>query len=289
MRACARQSFFRKWERCRALAVLRRYSRISGQKSIFQVYAIEKIKASTGRKRQPRKRRPVKFSLCKARSAFFRQTSPLRRPPLLRREAQLSCVVAIDRPARPSALPKRGGRCGISVRPDADGAMTLRASPVHARKTGASTYVSGPPRPPVSAAGPGASRSRRDRSQADPPPSPFDGREDGSHVCAYRSRGRRLRPSRPGFGRWTRDRSLRGPDGGGSLSRPPIPRTSSALRRPLGPTLDEELCDFIEVTTGVARLQRLVARFRAEEETVSLDHRRRLLLMGAPGERDTRP
>ncbi|WP_426215255.1 hypothetical protein [Methylobacterium sp. NFXW15] len=55
----------------------------------------------------------------------------------------------------------------------------------------------------------------------------------------------------------------------------------------LGRLWDEDLCDFIEVTTGVARLQRLVARFRAEEETVSLDHRRRLLLMGAPGEQHT--
>lgn len=55
----------------------------------------------------------------------------------------------------------------------------------------------------------------------------------------------------------------------------------------LGRLWDEDLCDFLEVTTGVARLQRLVARFRGEEEAASLDDRRRLLLMGAPGEQHT--
>jgi methanogenic corrinoid protein MtbC1 len=55
----------------------------------------------------------------------------------------------------------------------------------------------------------------------------------------------------------------------------------------LGRMWDEDLCDFVEVTTGVARLQRLVARFRAGEEAASLDGRRRLLLMGTPGEQHT--
>lgn len=55
----------------------------------------------------------------------------------------------------------------------------------------------------------------------------------------------------------------------------------------LGRMWDEDLCDFIEVTTGVARLQRLVARFRVAEGTASSDDRRRLLLLGAPGEQHT--
>ncbi|WP_244538927.1 MULTISPECIES: cobalamin B12-binding domain-containing protein [unclassified Methylobacterium] len=55
----------------------------------------------------------------------------------------------------------------------------------------------------------------------------------------------------------------------------------------LGRMWDEDLCDFVEVTTGVARLQRLVARFRAAPGTASRDDRRRLLLMGAPGEQHT--
>ena len=55
----------------------------------------------------------------------------------------------------------------------------------------------------------------------------------------------------------------------------------------LGRMWEEDLCDFLEVTTGVARLQRLVARFRVEEGNASFDDRRRLLLMGAPGEQHT--
>ncbi|MCJ2024388.1 B12-binding domain-containing protein [Methylobacterium sp. J-067] len=55
----------------------------------------------------------------------------------------------------------------------------------------------------------------------------------------------------------------------------------------LGRLWDEDLCDFIEVTTGVARLQRLVARFRLGEGTASPDGRRRLLLLGAPDEQHT--
>lgn len=55
----------------------------------------------------------------------------------------------------------------------------------------------------------------------------------------------------------------------------------------LGRMWDEDLCDFLEVTTGVARLQRLVARFRVDGAALSLDGERRALLMGAPGEQHT--
>src|ERR1700712_4950013 len=52
----------------------------------------------------------------------------------------------------------------------------------------------------------------------------------------------------------------------------------------LGRMWDEDLCDFVEVTTGVARLQQLVARFRVGGEAIPLEVDRRLLLMSAPGE-----
>ena len=55
----------------------------------------------------------------------------------------------------------------------------------------------------------------------------------------------------------------------------------------LGRLWDEDLCDFLEVTAGVARLQGLIARFRIDPETASADRARRLLLMGAPGEQHT--
>ncbi|MDR7040521.1 methanogenic corrinoid protein MtbC1 [Methylobacterium sp. BE186] len=55
----------------------------------------------------------------------------------------------------------------------------------------------------------------------------------------------------------------------------------------LGRLWDEDLCDFIEVTTGVARLQLLVSRFRVGGDAVVLDRKRRLLLMGVPGEQHT--
>jgi methanogenic corrinoid protein MtbC1 len=55
----------------------------------------------------------------------------------------------------------------------------------------------------------------------------------------------------------------------------------------LGHMWNEDLCDFFEVTTGVARLQHLVARFRADDGLALLDGKRRLLLMGAPGEQHT--
>lgn len=55
----------------------------------------------------------------------------------------------------------------------------------------------------------------------------------------------------------------------------------------LGRMWEEDLCDFVEVTTGVARLQRLVARFRVDDEAAPLDGERRVLLMGATGEKHT--
>ncbi|MDP4006466.1 B12-binding domain-containing protein, partial [Methylobacterium sp. NEAU K] len=55
----------------------------------------------------------------------------------------------------------------------------------------------------------------------------------------------------------------------------------------LGRMWDDDLCDFIEVTTGVARLQCLVSRFRVDGDAVPSDGKRRLLLMSAPGEQHT--
>ncbi|MCJ2011490.1 B12-binding domain-containing protein [Methylobacterium sp. J-076] len=55
----------------------------------------------------------------------------------------------------------------------------------------------------------------------------------------------------------------------------------------LGRMWDDDLCDFLEVTTGVARLQHLVTRFRIDDEAFPLNGKRRVLLMGAPGERHT--
>ncbi|NEU14973.1 cobalamin B12-binding domain-containing protein [Methylobacterium sp. BTF04] len=53
----------------------------------------------------------------------------------------------------------------------------------------------------------------------------------------------------------------------------------------LGRLWDEDLCDFIEVTTGVSRLQILVSKFGIEENSTTINKRRRVLLMGAPGEK----
>ncbi|GJE46854.1 cobalamin B12-binding domain-containing protein [Methylobacterium soli] len=55
----------------------------------------------------------------------------------------------------------------------------------------------------------------------------------------------------------------------------------------LGRMWDEDLCDFIEVTTGVARLQILLSLFRVDNGITDVDGNRRVLLMGAPGERHT--
>ena len=55
----------------------------------------------------------------------------------------------------------------------------------------------------------------------------------------------------------------------------------------LGRLWDEDLCDFIEVTTGVARLQTLLSMFRVDGSVPLPDDKRRILLMGAPGEQHT--
>jgi methylmalonyl-CoA mutase cobalamin-binding domain/chain len=55
----------------------------------------------------------------------------------------------------------------------------------------------------------------------------------------------------------------------------------------LGRMWEEDLCDFVEVTTGIARLQHLVARFRVDREATPLGRQPRLLLMSAPGEQHT--
>ncbi|WP_336490134.1 cobalamin B12-binding domain-containing protein [Methylobacterium nigriterrae] len=55
----------------------------------------------------------------------------------------------------------------------------------------------------------------------------------------------------------------------------------------LGHLWDEDLCDFIEVTIGLARLQVLLSTFRTDSEIVPTNDRRRVLLMGAPGEQHT--
>lgn len=55
----------------------------------------------------------------------------------------------------------------------------------------------------------------------------------------------------------------------------------------LGRLWDEDLCDFIEVTAGVARLQLLLSTFRTDGRVKGEDDRRRVLIMGAPGEKHT--
>ncbi|MGU3362900.1 B12-binding domain-containing protein [Methylobacterium sp. M6A4_1b] len=55
----------------------------------------------------------------------------------------------------------------------------------------------------------------------------------------------------------------------------------------LGRLWDEDLCDFIEVTVGVARLQLLLSQYRSEPNVPSYDENRAALLMGAPGELHT--
>ncbi|AWN42308.1 cobalamin B12-binding domain-containing protein [Methylobacterium durans] len=52
----------------------------------------------------------------------------------------------------------------------------------------------------------------------------------------------------------------------------------------LGRLWEEDLCDFIEVTAGAARLQLLLAAFRIDGATVATEEQRRVLLIGAPGE-----
>ncbi|GJE57596.1 cobalamin B12-binding domain-containing protein [Methylobacterium thuringiense] len=55
----------------------------------------------------------------------------------------------------------------------------------------------------------------------------------------------------------------------------------------LGRMWDDDLCDFIEVTAGLAQLQFLLATFRMDGGIAPFDEKRRILLMGAPGEQHT--
>ena len=55
----------------------------------------------------------------------------------------------------------------------------------------------------------------------------------------------------------------------------------------LGRMWDDDLCDFIEVTAGLAQLQFLLATFRSDGGIAPYDDGRRILLMGAPGELHT--
>jgi MerR family transcriptional regulator, light-induced transcriptional regulator len=55
----------------------------------------------------------------------------------------------------------------------------------------------------------------------------------------------------------------------------------------LGRMWDDDLCDFIEVTVGLAQLQFLLATFGSDGRIAPYDSERRILLMGAPGELHT--
>lgn len=55
----------------------------------------------------------------------------------------------------------------------------------------------------------------------------------------------------------------------------------------LGRMWDDDLCDFVEVTAGLAQLQFLLATFRSDDVIAPYDTERRILLMGAPDERHT--
>ena len=55
----------------------------------------------------------------------------------------------------------------------------------------------------------------------------------------------------------------------------------------LGRMWDDDLCDFIEVTAGLAQLQFLLAMFRSDGGIAPYNSERRILLMGAPGELHT--
>ncbi len=54
--------------------------------------------------------------------------------------------------------------------------------------------------------------------------------------------------------------------------------------RRLGEYWEQDLCDFIDVTIGVARLQELLSIFGAAEDIPMVDLQHRVLLMTAPGE-----
>jgi methanogenic corrinoid protein MtbC1 len=55
----------------------------------------------------------------------------------------------------------------------------------------------------------------------------------------------------------------------------------------LGRMWDDDLCDFLEVTAGLAQLQFLLATYRMDGGIAPYDGERRILLMGAPGELHT--
>ncbi|GJE56416.1 cobalamin B12-binding domain-containing protein [Methylobacterium thuringiense] len=55
----------------------------------------------------------------------------------------------------------------------------------------------------------------------------------------------------------------------------------------LGRMWDDDLCDFMEVTAGLAQLQFLLATFRMDGGIAPFNEKRRILLMGAPGEQHT--
>ncbi len=55
----------------------------------------------------------------------------------------------------------------------------------------------------------------------------------------------------------------------------------------LGRMWDDDLCDFVEVTAGLAQLQYLLATFRTDGAIVPFDRQRRILLMGLPDEQHT--
>ena len=55
----------------------------------------------------------------------------------------------------------------------------------------------------------------------------------------------------------------------------------------LGRLWDEDLCDFTEVTTGVARLQMLLSSFEPQARRLPEEDHRHVLMMAAPGEQHT--
>ena len=61
-------------------------------------------------------------------------------------------------------------------------------------------------------------------------------------------------------------------------------RLLAPTARRLGEFWDEDLCDFIDVTIGVARLQELLTIFGAADDIPVVDLQHRVLLVTAPGE-----
>lgn len=71
-------------------------------------------------------------------------------------------------------------------------------------------------------------------------------------------------------------------DRGLSMERLFVDLLEPTARR-LGVLWDNDECDFIDVTLGVARLQKLLAIFNATHDLPSLDSKRRVLMATAPG------